>query len=109
ASCVQGPSFAVAAGWSSQVARRAHNPKVAGSNPAPATKWERRLESEPALFFALPAPRAPHHGHEPSGPPGEKAACRRHHARGMTAEPRDVRRLRSRAPATPPGGRARSD
>ena len=27
-----------AAGWSSQVARRAHNPKVAGSNPAPATK-----------------------------------------------------------------------
>ena len=26
------------AGWSSQVARRAHNPKVAGSNPAPATK-----------------------------------------------------------------------
>ena len=25
-----------AAGWSSQVARRAHNPKVAGSNPAPA-------------------------------------------------------------------------
>ena len=26
-----------AAGWSSQVARRAHNPKVAGSNPAPAT------------------------------------------------------------------------
>jgi hypothetical protein len=29
-----------AAGWSSQVARRAHNPKVAGSNPAPA--MERR-------------------------------------------------------------------
>src|SRR5207245_5118937 len=26
------------AGWSSQVARRAHNPEVAGSNPAPATK-----------------------------------------------------------------------
>ncbi len=25
------------AGWSSSVARRAHNPKVAGSNPAPAT------------------------------------------------------------------------
>ena len=24
------------AGWSSQVARRAHNPEVAGSNPAPA-------------------------------------------------------------------------
>jgi hypothetical protein len=27
----------VDAGWSSPVARRAHNPKVAGSNPAPAT------------------------------------------------------------------------
>ena len=26
------------AGWSSLVARWAHNPKVAGSNPAPATK-----------------------------------------------------------------------
>ena len=25
------------AGWSSLEARRAHNPKVAGSNPAPAT------------------------------------------------------------------------
>ena len=29
--------FTSDAGWSSQVARRAHNPKVAGSNPAPAT------------------------------------------------------------------------
>ena len=27
------------AGWSSQVARRAHNPKVAGSNPAPAMSF----------------------------------------------------------------------
>jgi hypothetical protein len=26
-----------AAGWSSLVARRAHNPKVVGSNPTPAT------------------------------------------------------------------------
>ena len=26
------------AGWSSLVARRAHNPKAAGSNPAPTTK-----------------------------------------------------------------------
>ena len=26
------------AGWSSMVARRAHNPKVVGSNPAPATQ-----------------------------------------------------------------------
>ncbi len=28
------------AGWSSLVARRAHNPKVVGSNPAPATNSE---------------------------------------------------------------------
>ena len=31
----------VDAGWSSLEARRAHNPKVAGSNPAPATKRQR--------------------------------------------------------------------
>ena len=31
----------IVAGWSSTVARRAHNPKVAGSNPVPATKWSR--------------------------------------------------------------------
>ncbi len=30
------------AGWSSLVARRAHNPKVAGSNPAPATSFRRQ-------------------------------------------------------------------
>ena len=29
-------SFIINAGWSSSVARRAHNPKVVGSNPAPA-------------------------------------------------------------------------
>ena len=29
------------AGWSSLAARRAHNPKVAGSNPAPATTFQR--------------------------------------------------------------------
>ena len=28
------------AGWSSPVARRAHNPKVVGSNPAPATNFQ---------------------------------------------------------------------
>jgi hypothetical protein len=31
------PPFAFGAGWSSPVARQAHNLKVAGSNPAPAT------------------------------------------------------------------------
>src|SRR5712691_6366252 len=31
-------ALATTAGWSSQAARWAHNPKVAGSNPAPATQ-----------------------------------------------------------------------
>ncbi len=31
--------YFIVAGWSSPVARRAHNPKVAGSNPAPAIVW----------------------------------------------------------------------
>ena len=31
-------NVASVAGWSSSVARRAHNPKVVGSNPAPATR-----------------------------------------------------------------------
>ena len=31
------PSYFYIAGWSSLVARRAHNPKVVGSNPSPAT------------------------------------------------------------------------
>ena len=41
------------AGWSSPVARQAHNLKVAGSNPAPATKEIKALRdfSEP---FVLP-------------------------------------------------------
>ena len=41
------------AGWSSSVARRAHNPKVAGSNPAPATKKPLDLTSGGFLLPAL--------------------------------------------------------
>jgi hypothetical protein len=33
------------AGWSSSVARRAHNPKVVGSNPSPATNLVALLDS----------------------------------------------------------------
>src|SRR5580704_5109582 len=33
------------AGWSSPVARWAHNPKVAGSNPAPATNLFNKIKS----------------------------------------------------------------
>ncbi len=32
----------LSAGWSSLAARRAHNPKVVGSNPTPATKVSER-------------------------------------------------------------------
>jgi hypothetical protein len=32
--------YSIVAGWSSLVARRAHNPKVVGSNPAPATSYD---------------------------------------------------------------------
>ena len=50
-----------AAGWSSLVARRAHNPKVAGSNPAPAIRkppLARRL-SFLAAFLRLESQRGP--------------------------------------------------
>ena len=42
--------FALDAGWSSPVARQAHNLKAAGSNPAPATKHIARIQ---AGFFCL--------------------------------------------------------
>ena len=46
-------NIAGAAGWSSLVARRAHNPKVAGSNPAPATKFCIQIFTElPVLRLA---------------------------------------------------------
>jgi hypothetical protein len=41
---------ALVAGWSSLVARRAHNPKVAGSNPAPAISKKRRHQAAFATF-----------------------------------------------------------
>jgi hypothetical protein len=46
------------AGWSSSVARRAHNPKVTGSNPVPATSILKDLEdfllSPFFIGFSLP-------------------------------------------------------
>ena len=41
------------AGWSSLVARRAHNPKVAGSNPAPATNETLGRPTSPGGFFTF--------------------------------------------------------
>ena len=51
-------SFHIIAGWSSLVARRAHNPKVVGSNPAPAimVRW--------SSWFRTPACHAGDHGFE---------------------------------------------
>ena len=40
----------VAAGWSSPVARRAHNPKVIGSNPIPAPTYENSRLYQAAVF-----------------------------------------------------------
>ena len=40
------------AGWSSLVARRAHNPEVTGSNPVPATKNQAlTCENRSGFFF----------------------------------------------------------
>ena len=41
------------AGWSSLVARRAHNPEVVGSNPAPATKNLQLVGLAGELFLLL--------------------------------------------------------
>ena len=46
------------AGWSSLVARWAHNPKVAGSNPAPATKKIQKEANTSASFgLSISPPR----------------------------------------------------
>ena len=39
------------AGWSSPVARQAHNLKVGGSNPSPATKENKEFQEIEALLF----------------------------------------------------------
>ena len=41
------------AGWSSPVARRAHNPKVGGSNPPPATIKKASHTISMACFFVV--------------------------------------------------------
>src|SRR5690606_32673367 len=50
------------AGWSSLAARRAHNPKVAGSNPAPATNMYPQTAAPRGRRFALGEPEADWHG-----------------------------------------------
>src|SRR3970040_611789 len=48
-----------AAGWSSLVARKAHNLEVPGSNPGPATKFKKG-PSRPLFFQPPPAPTSRH-------------------------------------------------
>ena len=48
-----GVAVIVDAGWSSLVARRAHNPKVVGSNPAPATKFLKEAHSYRGPFCTV--------------------------------------------------------
>ena len=45
-------NYFMPAGWSSLVARQAHNLKVAGSNPAPATNFFQHRAAAVALFVA---------------------------------------------------------
>ena len=53
------------AGWSSPVARQAHNLKAAGSNPAPATKPKRRSSKTSAVFVLSHAHRRRESGEAP--------------------------------------------
>ena len=46
-----GVAQAFDAGWSSPVARQAHNLKVIGSNPIPATKHQNARQARPARAF----------------------------------------------------------
>ena len=46
-------NFLIDAGWSSPVARWAHNPKVDGSNPSPATKHSYLAARKAAFFMHL--------------------------------------------------------
>ena len=48
------------AGWSSPVARQAHNLKVVGSNPAPATKEKQGFEKILKAFYFVGAALVPH-------------------------------------------------
>src|SRR6186997_2326030 len=51
-------SFSPDAGWSSPVARWAHNPKVAGSNPAPATKIREGVTATVVAPFLFDQPQS---------------------------------------------------
>ena len=52
------PLYSDTAGWSSPVARQAHNLKAAGSNPAPATKFKPPSNPLGGFLFALSPSRS---------------------------------------------------
>jgi hypothetical protein len=73
-----------AAGWSSPVARQAHNLKVTGSNPVPATT----LNTAPwpparGLSAFPPSSTSPHRPVEPAG--ATRASAQHHRVRGSAA------------------------
>ena len=62
--------FTLDAGWSSPVARQAHNLKVTGSNPVPATKSKSPARKRGAFFFSASAVACEEHGNAEHGPCG---------------------------------------
>ena len=91
----------LAAGWSSPVARQAHNLKVAGSNPAPAPKHHKKKprQRKPAGLFA---------GHSLGPEQNSAGAQSRRHRTRPGRRPESRRRCRchrpSAAPPLHPGG-----
>ena len=86
-----------AAGWSSQAARRAHNPKVVGSNPTPAT---RSLISVPEARSTLSPARTDWARVPPVPPPDRRIPYRipRTWPAGSRPRPRGCPRFGRRQP-----------
>src|SRR5699024_10555976 len=94
------------AGWSSSVARRAHNPEVGGSNPPPATKERRdpneKLGSRRSSFRQGPA--------QPPNTPRKRSRLTRGSDAGPDLDaPQAISgspgpAVRSRSPPAAPGG-----
>ena len=83
------------AGWSSPVARQAHNLKVVGSNPTPATKSTRTIKSLHQTPGIAPGARA-----VISGPQSRWSCNVRRPLRGWPAHQRGPSRIRQRVDTT---------